>query len=210
MHTIDKNTLLTDRQQSVLNFIRQFQINNGFTPSQREIAEHFGYASDTAAVGHLNALEKKGWIKRDPTKARSLVIQGEASSKNLINFPIYGSIAAGFPTEEAQQSLGCIAVDMDTVRLPKGAKVFALNVRGDSMIDAGIFEGDTVLLEFRESNNKDIVAALIDGETTLKRLITRNGKSFLKAENAKYKDLIPAQELVIQGVMVGLLRLLKR
>ena len=77
------------------------------------------------------------------------------------------------------------------------------------MVDAGIFENDTVILEFREPRNKDIVAALIDGDCTLKRYLVQNGRPFLRAENPRYPDLIPARELVIQGVMVALLRLMK-
>ncbi len=77
------------------------------------------------------------------------------------------------------------------------------------MVDAGIYEGDTVIMEFKEPRNKDIVAALIDGETTLKRYVAQKGQQFLRAENAKYPDLIPAQELVIQGVMIALFRVVK-
>jgi len=85
-------------------------------------------------------------------------------------------------------------------------KTFALRVRGDSMIDAHICSGDTVILEVREPRKGDIVAALIDGETTLKRFVFENGQPYLHAENEDYPDLIPARELIIQGVMVALLR----
>ena len=104
---------------------------------------------------------------------------------------------------------GCISVDVETLRLPKGARVFALKVRGDSMIGAGILPGDVVVMEFREARNGEVVAALLDGETTLKRYVVQRGRPFLKAENPRFKDLIPAHELVIQGVQIGLLRILK-
>ena len=113
------------------------------------------------------------------------------------------------PAGQEQESDGCISIDLESIRLPKGARVFALKVRGDSMVNAGIHEGDTVILEFKEPRNKDVVAALIDGETTLKSYIVQRGKPFLRAENPKYPDLIPAQELVIQGVMIALFRLVK-
>ena len=100
-------------------------------------------------------------------------------------------------------------MDVETLRLPKGARVFALKVRGESMTGAGILSGDVVVLEFREPRNGEVVAALIDGETTLKRYVVQCGKPFLKAENPRFPNLIPAQELVIQGVQVGLLRLVK-
>jgi len=96
---------------------------------------------------------------------------------------------------------------MDSLRIPKTMRTFALKVRGDSMVGAGIHPGDVVILDFeREPRNKDIVAALIDGDSTLKRYVVQSGRPFLKAENPSYPALIPAQELVVQGVMVALFR----
>ena len=105
---------------------------------------------------------------------------------------------------------GCIDIDPTTLRLPKNARTFALKVRGDSMRNAAILEGDVVIMEFREARHGDIVAALIDGETTLKRFVVQNGVPYLRASNPKYPDLIPARELVIQGVLIALLRLSAR
>ena len=101
-----------------------------------------------------------------------------------------------------------IGVSLSTLRtrVERGARTFALKVRGDSMVGAHILDGDIVILEFREPRKNDIVAALIDGETTLKRFITRRGKPYLKAENPRFPSLEPAHELVIQGVMIALLR----
>jgi repressor LexA len=131
------------------------------------------------------------------------------TGSSSIAIPIFGTIPAGLPGDERQQPDGCISVDLETLRLPKGARVFALKVRGESMIGAGILSGDIVVFEFREPRNGEIVAALLDGETTLKRYVVQKGKPFLKAENPKFQNLIPAQELVIQGVQVALLRILK-
>jgi repressor LexA len=100
----------------------------------------------------------------------------------------------------------CIHVDLASLGIPKSTRTFALRVRGESMIDAHIMPGDYVVLEFREPRSGDIVAALIDGETTLKRYLVKAGVPSLKAENRNYPDLIPARELVIQGVMLALLR----
>lgn len=122
--------------------------------------------------------------------------------------PVLGSISAGraVPGNEVQE--GCITVEMESVRLPKaGTTTFALRVRGHSMINAGIRDGDIVILEYREPSSGKIVAALIDGESTLKRYVLHQGRPYLKAENPRFSDLIPAQELVIQGVVVALLRL---
>lgn len=201
--------MLTDRQQEILDFIREQQQMRGVTPSTVEIQEHFGFASPNAVTSHLLALQRKGVLQREPNKARGLVLSDSYRDKAMVEIPIYGTIPAGLPADERQQADGCISVDVETLRLPKGARVFALKVRGDSMIGAGILPGDIVVMEFREARNNEIVAALIDGETTLKRYVVQRGKPFLKAENPRFKNLIPAQELVIQGVQIALLRVLK-
>lgn len=202
--------MLTDRQQEILDFIREQQRTHGITPSMREIQEHFNFASKTAVRGHLDALERKGVLQQQSGKARALVLADTYRERRMIDIPIYGTIAAGLPADERQQSDGCISVDVETLRLPKGARVFALKVRGDSMINAGILPGDIVVMEFKEAKSGDIVAALIDGETTLKRYVMQRGKPFLKAENPRFTNLVPAQELVIQGVQIALLRVIKR
>ena len=175
-------------------------------PSTREIQHHFGFASQTAAVSHLRALEKKGVIQKVAGKARALVFPEELERDQIVDVPILGQIAAGMASETEQENDGCISIDITSLGIPRNSKTFALKVRGDSMIDAHIMPGDFVVLEFKEPRNGDIVAALIDGETTLKRYIVKGGKPYLQAENEIYPDLIPARELVVQGVMVALLR----
>lgn len=202
--------MLTDRQQQIFDFIREQQQTRGIMPSIAEMQGHFRFASQTAVVNHLRALENKGVLKREPNKARGLVLTDAYRDRLMVEIPIYGTIPAGFPADERQQADGCVSVDVETLRLPKGARVFALKVRGDSMTGAGILPGDIVVLEFKEAKSGDIVAALIDGETTLKRYVMQRGKPFLKAENPRFTNLVPAQELVIQGVQIALLRVLKR
>ena len=209
MNGVHLNAMLTDRQQEILDFIRDARHGRGVTPTTREIQEHLGLGSQTTVIDHLRALETKGVLRREPNKARGLVPTDEYRDLPMVEIPIYGTIPAGLPADERQQADGCISVDVETLRLPKGSRVFALKVRGDSMIGAGILSGDFVVLEFREPRNGEVVAALIDGETTLKRYVVQRGKPFLKAENPRFPNLIPAQELVIQGVQVGLLRLVK-
>jgi len=133
-----------------------------------------------------------------------------SQSWQRLNVPLLGSIAAGRAEPQEARQEGCLTVDAELMRLPKNARTFALEVRGDSMTGAGILAGDMVVMEFREARHGDIVAALIDGETTLKRYLVHEGVPYLRASNRKYPDLIPAQELVIQGVMVALLRLPQR
>lgn len=198
--------MLTKRQEELRVFLKKFHAETGLMPSTREIQAHFGFASQTAAVSHLRALERKGVIIRLPGKARAVVFPEELERGEIIDIPIYGHIAAGMAADAEQEQDGCLSIDITSIGIPRNAKTFALRVRGDSMIDAHIVSGDCVVLEFREPRNGDVVAALIDGETTLKRYMIKRGKPYLKAENEMFPDLIPARELVVQGVMVALLR----
>lgn len=197
---------LTNRQQELLDFLKEEHSATGIMPSTREIQEHFGFASQTAAVSHLRALEKKGVISRLPHKARALVFEDGLEREPIVDVPIFGMIPAGYGDDSEPEPEGTLSVDTRSLGVAPSAKTFALRVRGESMIDAHICDGDHVVLEQREPRNRDIVAALIDGETTLKRYVTEKRKPYLKAENSDFPDLIPARELMIQGVMVGLVR----
>lgn len=191
---------LTPRQREILEFVQEQRILTGRMPSTREIQRHFGFASQTAAVNHLKALEKKGRLKRLPGDLLPL------AERFFSDVPLLGSIPAGMPSLEEEAVDGAVAVDLGSIGVSESARTFALTVRGDSMIDAHIQEGDVVILEYKEPRDGDVVAALIDGETTLKRFVVENGTPYLKAENAAYPDLSPAIELVIQGVVVALTR----
>ncbi len=206
--TVRSNTvhMLTERQQQLLDFLREEHSRSGIMPTTREIQEYFGFSSQTAAISHLRALERKGVIQRQAGKARALSFTDDLERGPVVDIPLYGSIAAGMAEEVEQEMDRCVTVDAESLGLPLNARTFALKVRGDSMVDAHILDGDCVILEFRQPRTRDIVAALIDGETTLKRYLVKNRRPYLKAENPRYPNLIPARELVIQGVMVGLLR----
>jgi len=197
---------LTRRQQQILDYLKKSQRETGIMPSTREIQHSFGFASQTAAMSHLRALERKRVILRLPGKARAVIFPDELDRAEIFDIPIYGCIAAGMSQDVEQEKQGCISMDISTLGIPRNARTFALKVRGDSMIDAHICSGDTVILEFREPRKGDIVAALIDGETTLKRFLIEKGQPFLRAENPDFPDLIPARELIIQGVLIALLR----
>lgn len=198
--------MLTNRQQELLDFLKTEHATTGIMPSTREIQQHFGFASQTAAVSHLKALEKKGVIKKLPGKARAVVFTDMLERETIVDIPLYGAIPAGFAEDVKPESDGCITVDTVSMGIKPSSKVYALKVRGDSMIDAHIMDGDHVIVEAKEPRPNDIVAALIDDETTLKRLIHEGGQAFLRAENERYPDLIPARELLVQGVMIGLVR----
>jgi repressor LexA len=197
--------MLTERQRDVLEFIQSEQREKGITPSTREIQHHFGFASQTSVMQYLATLERKGFLDRHARKARALITP--VQKVRITDVPIYGQIPAGMATLTEQTIEGHVSLDMRSVNASKNGKTFALRVQGDSMIDAHIVDGDIVILEDRKDvQNGDIVAALIDGETTLKRYVTEHGRPYLKAENPLYPDLVPARELRIQGVMVSLVR----
>jgi repressor LexA len=197
---------LTERQSEILSFIREGAEERGVIPSVREIMTRFGFTSPATVAGHLDLLEKKGVIRRESGRSRNIILKDFAPRPKLLEVPLYGMIPAGIPEGQEQQSDRCITVDPESIRLPRNARTFALEVRGDSMIGAGILERDVVILEHAEPRNRDIVAALIDGDVTLKRYLVEKGVPFLRAENPLYPDLIPARELVIQGVFRALIR----
>jgi repressor LexA len=210
LNTVHLNSMtLTKRQQQILDYIRGQQQATGQTPSLREIASNFGFRSMTAAMDHIRALVRKGVLKHRPGVARSFQIVSplHALRSPVVDIPIYGSIPAGYAEEQKQQAEGCISVDVETLGIRPTARTFALQVRGDSMIDKHIVAGDYAVFEHGVTpKSGDVVAALIDNESTLKTFVTERGKPFLKAENPRYPKLIPATELVIQGVMVALMR----
>ena len=197
--------MLTDRQSDILTFIQNEQREKGYTPSTREIQSHFGFASQTSVMQYLDVLERKGFLNRHARKARALITP--AQKVRITDIPIYGQIPAGMAGSTEQTIEGHVSLDTGSVNASKNARTFALRVRGDSMIDAHILDGDIVILEDRKDvHSGDIVAALIDGETTLKRYVVDRGRPYLKAENPLFPDLMPARELLIQGVMVSLVR----
>ena len=197
--------MLTERQKSVLDFIQREQREKGFTPSTREIQSHFRFASQTSVMQYLAALERKGFLQRHAGKARALITP--VQKVRIHDVPIYGQIPAGMSALTEQDVEGHVSLDTRSANVSKNHGTFALRVRGDSMIGAHILDGDVVILEqSKEVHNGDIVAALIDGETTLKRYVVDHGRPYLKAENSRYPNLIPARELKIQGVMVSLVR----
>ena len=197
--------MLTERQKSVLDFIQAEQRDKGITPSTREIQNHFGFASQTSVMQYIATLERKGFLDRHARKARSLITP--LQKMRITDIPVYGQIPAGMATLAEQTVLGHVSLDAKSANASKNRRLFALQVRGDSMIGAHILDGDIVILEDRkEVRPGDIVAALIDGETTLKRYVVEHGRPYLKSENPKYPDLHPGHELRVQGVMVSLVR----
>src|ERR1700731_2568721 len=197
--------MLTERQKSVLDFIQRVQREKGITPSSREIQSHFRFSSQTSVMQCRAALERKGFLQRHAGKARALITP--VQKVRIHDVPIYGQIPAGMSAFTEQDVAGHVSLDTRSANVSKNHGTFALRVRGNSMIGAHIVDGDIVILEdSKDVQNGNIVAALIDGETTLKRYVMEHGRPYLKAENPRYPNLIPARELKIQGVMVSLVR----
>lgn len=200
---------LTDVQRRVLDFVRDKLIAGRPSPTMREIAARFGWSSKRAAECHIEVLIRKGWLASEPGKARSLRLkdQPEAVRRAVIEIPLFGSIPAGFGADREQEADECIPVTIDSIGFKPTRNTFALRVSGDSMINKHICDGDIVVLEHGpDPRQGQIVAALIDRKSTLKTFVLKNGKPFLKAENSKYPDLIPLDELMIQGVFRALIR----
>lgn len=208
---------LTTRQNEILGFIQIYFRSNQTWPSIREIQSHFDFKSTNAVMGHIKALERKGFITRVTGQARTFRVTYDPEEEfpegagEVVDLPLYGSIPAGFAEGvESGGMIGRVQIDSETAGLRRSSRAFALKVRGESMIDAGIFDGDVVIVEPGLPNSGDVVAALIDNETTLKRFIQRPGDApYLKAENRQFPELHPVSELIIQGVVKALVRNLK-
>ncbi len=200
---------LTRCQRKVFEYIQKSVQAKGAPPTRQEIADHFNYSSLTTVESHLRLIAKKGFLKIEPNISRGLRVElpNQPPRQTLLDIPLYGSIPAGFPDEREAEVRRYITVDRATLDTRLSADAFALEVKGDSMIDKHILSGDHVIIEPRRTPRAgDVVAALIDGQTTLKTLVMKNGKAYLKAENPKYRDLIPETDLSVNGVAVAVLR----
>jgi len=202
---------LTARQKEIWEYIHRQQ-TEGLAPTLRDIAARFRFGSPNAAQCHVQALRAKGYVKNVPGRARSLrAVDPHAPQQRtrvpVVAVPIYGTIPAGLPQDTDQEEEGCVLIDVATIGIKPSARTFGLKVRGDSMLGKHIVDGDVAIVEHGvQPRPGDVVAALIDGQVTLKTFLMQRGKPFLRAENPRYPDLIPQEDLQIQGVMVALVR----
>lgn len=200
---------LTEKQEAVLKFIEEYQLSYGKSPTLREMREHFGVSSDNSILKHLKALQEKGHIQKDDTP-RGIQLLGSIKEKldmavESVKLPVLGFIPAGGPVISDEYVSGYMTVGEELAK--NNGDFFLLNVTGNSMIDAGIFGGDLVVVNSKkEPRDGDIVVALIDNANTLKRFVKKDGKVYLKAENRGYRDIYPENELVVQGVVTALIR----
>lgn len=197
---------LTSKQRQVFEFIREKLVRGFPAPTLRELASAFGWRSKRAAACHIEAVIRKGWLVSDPGKARSLRL-AESPPPAPVRIPMLGTIPAGFGADRSQEDGECIPVTIESIGFKPTRNTFALKVQGDSMIGKHICDGDIALFDHGpDPRPGQVVAALIDRKNTLKTFVVKNGKPYLRAENPKYPDLIPSEELVIQGVLRAVLR----
>jgi len=203
---------LTERQRDILNFIRDFQKERGIAPTHREICDHFGFSSYGTVYKHLSLLEKKGLIRRDWNQKRGVELvdkpeeagERKETAPNARELPLFGYIAAGRPLE--------VDLSDETIAVPQHLTTrgenYVLKVRGDSMVDDGIFDGDLVIIARREeATNGEMVVANVNGEVTLKRLYREGERVRLQPANSMMHPIYAyARDVAVQGVVVGLMR----
>jgi len=195
----------TDKQTEIYNFLKTYTETKGYPPSVREICEAVSLKSTSTVHGHLKRLEKKGLIKRDPTKPRALeIVELNTSKREMLNIPIVGKVTAGLPILATENIEETFSLPLDFVKHDR--ELFMLRVTGESMINAGIREGDLAILEKQEdAQNGDIVVALIEDEATIKTFYKEENYIRLQPENDTMSPII-VDSCSILGKLVGLFR----
>ncbi|EHK2338134.1 TPA: transcriptional repressor LexA [Clostridium perfringens] len=195
----------SDKQTQIYNFLIEFTKSKGYPPSVREICQAVSLKSTSTVHGHLKRLEKKGLIYRDPTKPRALeIVELSNEEKELIDIPIVGKVTAGMPILATENIEDMFQIPINYVK--HNNDLFILKVTGDSMIEAGILDGDLAIIEQKNvAINGDIVVALIENEATIKRFFKENGFIRLQPENKNYEPII-VEDCSILGKLVGIYR----
>ena len=199
---------ITDKQREILEYIKETILKKGYPPAVREICEAVRLKSTSSVHSHLEQLEKNGYIRRDPTKPRTIEIIDDTfnlARREVVNVPLLGTVAAGAPilAQENIENYFPIPVEM----LPN-KEIFMLKVKGDSMIDAGIYNGDRVIVAKADTaRNGEIVVALVDDSATVKTFYKEKGRFRLQPQNASMDPII-LDEVQILGKVIGLFRLM--
>jgi len=197
---------ISAKQQEILDYIKECILQKGYPPSVREICDAVRLKSTSSVHSHLETLEKNGFIRRDPTKPRTIEILDDTfglTRRELVNVPIIGQVTAGMPILAVENIEDYFPVSPDYLH---NKTTFMLKVKGDSMINVGIFDGDLILVEEQSTAaNNEIVVALVDDSATVKRFFKENGHYRLQPEN-DYMDPIIVDEVSILGKVIGLFR----
>ena len=198
---------ITAKQREILEYIKNEILNKGYPPAVREICEAVKLKSTSSVHAHLESLEKNGYIRRDPTKPRAIEIMDEnfnLTRREVVNVPVIGSVAAGAPILAVENIEAYFPLPADMM---PNQNAFLLNVKGDSMIKAGIFEGDKVLVQQQPTaENGEIVVALVDDSATVKRFYKEAGHIRLQPENDAYEPII-VPDCTIMGKVFGVFRI---
>ena len=194
-----------DKQLEIYEFLKIYTENKGYPPSVREICEAVNLRSTSTVHGHLKRLEKKGLIKRDPTKPRALeIVELNSTKREMLNIPIVGKVTAGLPILATENIEDTFSLPLDFIKHDR--ELFMLKVTGDSMINAGIREGDLAIIEQTNAAlNGEIVVALIENEATIKRFFKEKDSIRLQPENDAMAPII-VDDCSILGKLVGLFR----
>lgn len=195
----------SNKQSEIYEFIKQQVASKGYPPSVREICEAVNLSSTSTVHGHLSRLEKKGLIRRDPTKPRAIeLLMDSPIKKELIDIPIVGKITAGEPILAQESIEDFLTLPLNFVK--SSAELYILKVSGQSMIEAGIFDGDLAIIEKTSTAvNGDIVVALIENEATIKRFFKEDGYIRLQPENSSMNPIL-VKDCKILGKLSGLYR----
>lgn len=199
---------ITDKQREILEYIKEMILKKGYPPAVREICEAVHLKSTSSVHSHLESLEKNGYIRRDPTKPRTIEILDDdfaLTRRELVNVPVIGTVAAGVPILAEQNIEDYLPIPAEI--LPN-KEVFMLKVKGNSMIEAGIYNGDKVIVAKQpNAENGDKVVALVDDSATVKTFYKENGHFRLQPENS-LMDPIILDQVEILGKVIGLFRMM--
>ena len=199
---------ITDKQKEILEYIKEMILKKGYPPAVREICEAVHLKSTSSVHSHLESLEKNGYIRRDPTKPRTIEILDDdfaLTKRELVNVPVIGTVAAGVPILAEQNIEDYLPIPAEI--LPN-KEVFMLKVKGNSMIEAGIYNGDKVIVAKQpNAENGDKVVALVDDSATVKTFYKENGHFRLQPENSSMDPII-LDQVEILGKVIGLFRMM--
>ena len=199
---------ITDKQREILEYIKEMILKKGYQPAVREICEAVHLKSTSSVHSHLESLEKNGYIRRDPTKPRTIEILDDdfaLTRRELVNVPVIGTVAAGVPILAEQNIEDYLPIPAEI--LPN-KEVFMLKVKGNSMIEAGIYNGDKVIVAKQpNAENGDKVVALVDDSATVKTFYKENGHFRLQPENSSMDPII-LDQVEILGKVIGLFRMM--
>ncbi len=199
---------ISAKQQQILEYIKDEILSKGYPPAVREICEAVNLKSTSSVHSHLETLEKNGYIRRDPTKPRAIEIVDDSFQmvrREMTSIPVVGDVAAGQPIFAQQNIESYFPIPADMV--PHGGNVFCLKVKGDSMINVGIFDGDQIFVQqCNTARNGDIVVALVEDSATVKTFYKENGYIRLQPENDSMEPII-VQDCMIMGKVFGVFRL---